>query len=123
MKYLFTHFGLLLAISVVNPSGALATETERTATERVQKTSEVEMIVKAKKAVLARLKDPDSAQFKDVRYGDSEATGPVAYGFVNSKNSFGGYTGFQRFISNGRTVLLDEEDNRLGEAWSYLVGK
>lgn len=81
-----------------------------------------EIIAAAKNTIRARLKDPDSAQFKDVQFGDSTKTGPAAYGWVNAKNAMGGYTGFQRFVSNGKTTLLESEDEGgTKEAWRQLI--
>jgi len=55
--------------------------------------------------VLNALKDPDSAKFKDVyvmpQIGKDAGTEDSDYtvcGHVNSKNSFGGYTGYTRFV-------------------------
>lgn len=79
-----------------------------------------DLILKAKQAVRAQLRDSGSADFRDVEYGDSEETGPVAYGYVNSNNGFGGKAGFQKFVSNGSTTLLEERDARLKEAWLHL---
>jgi len=49
----------------------------------------------------AILKDPDSAKYQDVgAYSPPAAKGNVTFcGRVNSKNSFGGYNGYERFIS------------------------
>ena len=69
---------------------------------RAQASFESETIVIAKRAVLGLLKDPESAKFKDVRFNETESGGAVACGLVNSKNSFGAFSGFQRFISNGK---------------------
>jgi hypothetical protein len=49
--------------------------------------------------VRSRLKDPDSAMFRDVRAvrkGDSPAR---VCGYVNSRNAFGGYVGFVPFVA------------------------
>lgn len=75
-----------------------------------------ETIVAAQRAVRGALKDPDSAQFKDVYANYTEKFGVVACGKVNSKNSFGAYTGFRRFVSSGRSVILEEQDN-IADAW------
>ncbi|WP_315809468.1 hypothetical protein [Pseudomonas sp. C9-3] len=48
----------------------------------------------AKEAVLAKLKDPDSAKFGQII---SKASGIVC-GYVNAKNAFGGYTGDKAFM-------------------------
>ncbi|MCW0374905.1 hypothetical protein [Xanthomonas sacchari] len=58
-----------------------------------------ETIVAAERAVRGELKDPDAAQFKDVRANYTEEFGVVACGRVNAKNELGGYTGFRRFVS------------------------
>ena len=49
-------------------------------------------IVRGKEAVKNRLKDPDSANFRNVFY--KNAGGHVICGEVNSKGGFGGYAGF-----------------------------
>ncbi|MCU4623464.1 hypothetical protein KTJ54_15365 [Acinetobacter radioresistens] len=55
-----------------------------------------------KEVVSSTLKDPDSAEFRNVKGYCGE---------VNAKNSFGGYVGFKRFyVSNGVTSFYDEED-------------
>ncbi len=71
----------------------------------------VETIVAAQRAVRASLKDPDSAQFKDVYANYTEEFQVVACGRVNSKNSLGGYTGFKRFVSNGKSAIIEVRDN------------
>lgn len=55
----------------------------------------------SERAVLAFLKDPDSAKFQD-QHGYC--------GMVNSKNSFGGYTGFKRYAYNGQYVVIEGEN-------------
>ncbi|RXK63882.1 hypothetical protein ERT44_17140 [Stenotrophomonas sp. MA5] len=76
-----------------------------------------ETIVAAERAVRAELKDPDAAQFRDVRANYSEEFGVVACGRVNTKNEFGGYTGFRRFVSSGKSVILEGRDN-IADAWA-----
>lgn len=75
-----------------------------------------ETIVSAKRAVRASLKDPDSAQFKDVYANYTEEFGVVACGQFNAKNSYGAYTGFKRFVSSGKSVIIEGQDN-LADAW------
>ncbi len=43
------------------------------------------------------LKDPDSARFEGIIGGRSAKGDMIACGYVNSKNSFGGYVGMQPF--------------------------
>ena len=47
-----------------------------------------------REALLTRLKDPESARFRNVK---PTADGLYLCGEVNSKNSMGGYTGFKKF--------------------------
>jgi len=76
-----------------------------------------ETIVAAERAVRRELKDPDSAQFKDVRANYTEEFGVVACGRVNAKNELGGYTGFRRFVFGDGRVILERRDN-VSDAWS-----
>ncbi|HDN2510178.1 TPA: hypothetical protein P1K35_000313 [Providencia rettgeri] len=71
----------------------------------------------AKKRVSELMKDPSSTEFKSVEFFPStqnqkeEIYGFVC-GFVNAKNSFGAYTGFNRFhmnitvSNNGRSATM-----------------
>ena len=68
--------------------------------------------------VKRRLKDPESAQFQNAFV----STSSVVCGEVNAKNSFGGYSGFKRFISGANLQVL-ESDMGSGEmdmAWQKL---
>ncbi len=75
-----------------------------------------ETIVAAERAVRRELKEPDSAQFKDVRATYTEEFGVVACGRVNAKSELGGYRGFRRFVSSGKSVILEGRDN-IADAW------
>lgn len=50
------------------------------------------------------LKDPGSAEFRNQR---------GLCGEVNSKNSFGGYVGFRRFIAASKEMVVFENDGRM----------
>ena len=66
---------------------------------------------KAKEAIASKLKDPGSAQFRNVKlklYIDK----PVVCGEVNAKNSYGGYVGFKRFIAGIDFGTLESSDSR-----------
>ena len=63
-------------------------------------------VTAAKDAVRATLKDPASAQWKDV-YAISDG---VACGQVNAKNAYGGYVGFRSFLlRDGRLHFSEDE--------------
>lgn len=62
-------------------------------------TATPEEIAKAQAAIVRQLIDPASAQFKITTIRHVGSAGAVVFcGFVNSKNRFGGYTGFQPFV-------------------------
>lgn len=71
--------------------------------------------------VKAQLKDPSSAQFRSVRTYHGSGT-PVVCGEVNSKNGFGGYGGFQRFVAAGDVIALEEQmaPGEMQAAWSKV---
>jgi len=92
-------------------------EIESEAKIRAQKNFETETIYYAKKAVTQLLKDPESAKFKEVFFNETQKGGAVACGQVNSKNSLGAYTGFQRFISNSKTTYLEEKSSNFVDIW------
>lgn len=79
--------------------------------------------------VASQLKDKDSAKFRNVSFFEDKArssekdhTGAFC-GEVNAKNSFGGYTGYNRFTAvlhytNGGTfglsgLMIEEDSNRV----------
>lgn len=68
-------------------------------------------IYKGKEAVKSKLKDPNSAEFKGSFFKRGADNIPVSCGWVNSKNGFGGYGGFQRYVSAARPDLtwLEEQ--------------
>lgn len=84
--------------------------------ESVRKSMSIELEVKSERSVRNGLKDPDSAQFKGFYMSKSNA----GCGFVNAKNSFGGYVDFKRFISDGKTALVEGTDSTFQEAWNKL---
>jgi hypothetical protein len=56
------------------------------------------MISRVENFVKNELKDPDSAKFKNLIAGKFSDGRIAVCGEVNSKNSFGGYTGFTLFM-------------------------
>lgn len=101
---------------------AVESESSASMTAEGQKARQVkwfgaETIVAAERAVRAELKDPDAAQFRDVHANYTEEFGVVACGSVNARTERGGYRGFRRFVSGGKSVILEGRDN-FPEAWS-----
>jgi hypothetical protein len=75
-----------------------------------------------KDALKGKLKDPDSAKFRNVNFYSGSGT-PVTCGEVNAKNSFGGYGGFERFIAAGNVLTVMESemvDGDLQKVWDQF---
>lgn len=68
------------------------------------------------KAVAWQLRDPSSAQFREVREVVLD-NGAYAYcGSVNGKNSFGAYSGYRDFVVHkGKTVAIEPEPMTPGD--------
>ena len=74
------------------------------------------------------MKDPESTRFRDVVHSPphGKVTADIVCGWVNSKNSFGGYAGYQRFVVFGNSVLVegtrsDVMDDLLASAWKECM--
>jgi|GEM_PF-3496609 len=82
-------------------------------------------ITKSQDAIRGRLRDPDSAEFRETRFYSGGSV-PVVCGEVNSRNGFGGYTGYQRFIASGdnQSIAFVASDVATGDsidvAWDEL---
>lgn len=76
-------------------------------------------VLLAKREVSGRLKDAESARWGEIFSGKK---GPVC-GSVNAKNSFGGYTGFLRFVVSGGGLVIIESDmvaTEFEKVWSEV---
>lgn len=82
-------------------------------------TPEDALLLEAQEAVRAELKDPDSARFTDeITTTVLPSIGAVCFGSVNSKNSYGGYTGAQHyFYRRGQGAVLQEQGM---DAWRSI---
>lgn len=55
----------------------------------------------AKEIVASELRDPESAQFRNISKTKKNEFGVVTVcGEVNGKNAYGGYVGYQRFVNS-----------------------
>lgn len=85
---------------------------------------EMAMIDKAKAQVIDMLKDPDSAKFYDVHVSINTKGDKSVCGFVNSKNSYGGYVGKQPFFMSEAIVeIVSPNDDTEGLSLSGCLGK
>lgn len=76
--------------------------------------NEDEVIELGKQALKEILKDPESAQFRNVQL-KSYAGGAVICGEVNAKNSYGGYIGAEDFMAGTTFAVLWRTGGRYPE--------
>ena len=68
------------------------------------------LVPRLKEPVLAMLKDPDSAEFRHVRYyGDWTISGGNLCGEVNARNAMGGYAGYAKFYASSAWATVEDE--------------
>lgn len=81
-------------------------------------------ISEGKRQIQAVLKDPSSADFRNVRFYSGGGI-PVTCGEVNAKNGFGGYTGFERFVAAGSQIAVTESmvTDSLDPVWDKFCVK
>ena len=71
----------------------------------------------AKQVVANSLKDPNGAQFRNVRLA-RYLDGNVVCGEVNGKNSYGGYVGFSPFVASTSSSVLYDNDSKYSDLQS-----
>ncbi len=70
-----------------------------------------------------RLKDPESAKFSQSKVYRGFKGAPMVCGFVNAKNSYGGYIGDKGFIAAGDLIWLqgnDMQDSEFEKLWTQV---
>ncbi len=75
-------------------------------------------ISQAEDAVKARLKDPYSAKFEDVQV--CQADRRIIHGYVNSKNSYGAYSGRTLFYAVEGSAYLSDLGDTAGHSGSDI---
>lgn len=88
-----------------------------TAKEQSDGSKAIDVMVDAKNNVVAAVKDSDSAKFRNLFVSNSGGSLWALCGLVNSKNSFGGYTGYKRFVAFAHPdapVIIDGEATGMG---------
>ncbi len=61
-------------------------------------------------AVREKLRDPQSARFRSVVFHTYQGNSPIVCGEVSSKNGFGGFSGYRRFIASGKKFVFIEPE-------------
>ena len=70
--------------------------------------TEAKALSQAKKSLADDMKDPSSAQFRNVKL-QPYLDGYVICGEVNAKNSYGAYVGYTRFVASTTSALTYEK--------------
>jgi hypothetical protein len=114
------------ASSAPQSSNGAASQTQSGSSKYSDVGRQYAWIETGKEQIKGRLKDPDSAKFRNVHFYSGGGV-PVTCGEVNSKNSFGGYTGFERFIAAGSQLAVVESDmtspSELDEVWERFCSR
>lgn len=108
----------LVAVFILTSCSSQPVPTEKTITrdsvavlgDRPPETLDINLrdneIEYAKKLASRELRDPESAQYRDI-YGVQTQNGTrVVCGMVNAKNAYGGYVGFMPFSVAGDTAIV-----------------
>lgn len=105
---------VLAAVTVVSVTGWTTQSVAQSAvtwTKVVAKKAEIDS---AKKAVISQLKDPESARFGEI-WALSGTNGKRSVcGYINAKNSYGGYTGEKMFSIISSDSVVIQGDGVLG---------
>jgi hypothetical protein len=120
--FFYLAITIIIFIYFESSSDSSSTSTS-TSTQRSQQGDDNLYIEVQKEKIQNRLKDPASAEFKNT-FVSRKMGSPIVCGQINSKNSFGAFSGFQRFISGGEIQVL-ESDMAPGEmetTWFKVCG-
>jgi hypothetical protein len=94
---------------------------KRAAQEQADRESNTKytLLAAAERAIKERLKDADSAQFRNESV-HKNGKGLIVCGEVNAKNGFGGFSGFKHFVSMGTdtTTFLEDQTRGFGKVWN-----
>lgn len=110
--------GFVVLLAVIG-SGNKPEQPSRAAAKPV---SEYDIIRAGQRAVENKLKDSDSAKFSSQFVGKSG----VPCGSVNAKNSFGGYTGYMRYMASGGGIVIIEgevDQDTFEGAWDRVCAR
>lgn len=106
MKYVSPLLALLLASTTTNA-----------------RQPDDDIIAAAKAMVERKLRDPSSAQYRDLHVVPTHQGDQVVCGEVNGKNAYGGYVGFAPFAVLGDSVILASDvDDGIRDLQLRLVG-
>ena len=95
---------------IAAPKQVASTTTGGQGAITASRSENTELIKKFQDKLLLRLKDPSSAQFRDVKLNFH---GDALCGQVNAKNGYGGYNGFKGFVVTEAGAYTETEKDGL----------
>lgn len=116
---------LLIPVALLIFASIFASSNPEDDKAEIKRRLEGNIIADAMTLVRFKLKDPDSAKFSSVKINWITKELAFVCGEVNGKNSFGGFVGFQRFISAGVAdiTFIDDQSAEFETAWkNYCFG-
>lgn len=125
MQMKFIMLGVSLTILASACSNSDSAQPDKKSSEAAKKASYIAL---NQERIKGRLKDPESTQFRNVFVSNTSYISddtPMVCGEVNAKNSFGGYSGFERFVSHGSVQLLETNmaDGEMDKTWALCDRK
>ncbi|WIX34151.1 hypothetical protein QO259_05670 [Salinicola sp. JS01] len=115
MQFIVVFF--LVFFVVFGVKGCFSDEKNTEQARKLSRTYEVREIFRS--AVRSGLKDPSSAQFRNEFFGQSGGNA-IGCGEVNAKNSFGGKSGYKRFVTAGKSVSIEGESEDFSALWGVF---
>lgn len=94
-------------------------KSDAAATQASSESHDFALKYNVQETVKSVLKDPESADFRDVTVVH-KGTWTTVCGEVNAKNGFGGYTGYTEFVGSIEGVMIrsDENASRFVKRWN-----
>ena len=103
LNYAFLSLVISLSAGCVNQ----AHDSSRTAVTWTKSAATAEEENTAKSKIVIQLKDPESVRFGEIWAMDGTNGKRSICGYVNAKNSYGGYTGMKVFNISNDNVLVE----------------
>lgn len=92
----------------------------------LEKNGQEKTIAAAQDSIKRGLKDPNSAEFQNLRIANYN-NGKVVCGEINAKNSYGGYVGYKRFVAGISGALIfsasNEYDPDINDAYNAGINE
>lgn len=108
-----TFWGVLIVIAILVLISLIVAMCSFSEKSNNDKQKEAFTILNSQEAVKTKLKDAQSAEFKNMK---------GMCGEVNAKNGFGAYTGFKRYVASGEIVVIEGQidQSEFNKVWHEI---